>query len=352
MSVTSVDKAQKAATGHAKSDEVTYDAPYIVKVSSAADGPATIFAYLRANSSQPWLGRSFSYGNDSDVSAICKEISQPQRAKGHDGLWTFDAKYSTKLDSSDQKPDNNGEPTDVPMDWRPEVRVSRATHEQPCDKAIYRGGFLHAIPIATIGLSYCPMNSALQVYDPPLVKDFSRLTFSCRFWRQFYNADQAQMLFDSVNSDAVTFQSYIPIIGTFGQYTLKVGDIRGNPQRESRELFGVRVMLDYYEIEMEVQYNRDGWREKVVDRGNRRIIQEGQLDGFGGSISMTDIISGKQAPNAVILGKDGHPVASPILLDGAGNALVDNRNPIQITWQKYVELFYSADPYLQTFFTF
>ena len=351
MSVTSLEKVQKAASGSAKSDEVTYEAPYRIKLSSAAEGPATIFAYLRATPTAPWLGRTFSYGSDADASATCREISQPQREKGSTEVWLFTAKYSTKLEGSDQKPDNNGDPSGWPPDWRPEVYVSWAQHEQPCERAKYRGGFLHAPAKFTVGTEYIPQNSAFEIYDPPLTMDFSRATFRCRFWREFYNQDVATNLIDAVNNDDVTWQNYIPIIGSCARLTLKCANVPGHPKRESREhpTLG-RVMLDYYEIDVELQYKRDGWRDLVVDRGMRRKAEAGDPDGRGGTISLTDLIGGVP-PNAAIVGIDGFPVNGPVLLNGAGEAKdAADRVPIYITWQKYQEITYPADPYLSLFF--
>jgi hypothetical protein len=351
MAVTSIDPVAKAATGHVTSQETTYEAPYRIKVSDPGDGPATIFAYLSAAAAPtPWIGRTFAYGNDTDTSATCREITSPTREKGSHEVWLFSAKYSNKVDGDDQKPDSNGEMTSDPLEWRPEVRITWAQHEKPCYKAKYRGGFTHAPALFTAGEEYAPQNSALEIFDPPMIKDFSRATFSCRMWRQYYNATVAGAIIDVVNNTTETFHSYIPIIGSFAQYTLKVVDVQGNPHREMRQIGGMAVMLEYYEITVEVQYNRDGWREKIVDRGMRRIAQAGDPDGRGGTISLTDLIDGTP-PNAAIVGVDGFPLNNPVLLDGAGNPKeATDRTPVIVTWQKYDEQSFTADPYLGAFF--
>lgn len=352
MSVTSVETVQRAATASCKMDEVTYEAPYRIKVSSANDGPGTIFTYLRANG--PWLGDGFAYGSDSDPSATLVEWSNPTRERGSDSVWLATARYSNKL-SSGQKPDTNGEPTDWPLDWRPEMSISWAQHEVPCETAIYRGGFTHVPARFVDGDEYAPQNSAFEIFDPPLMKDFSRATLRCRFYRAVYNFGVAQALMDLVNKNAATFQPYLNVLGGVGPRTLKVSNVQGSPRRENREhpTFGYRVWLDYFEIEIEIQYKRDGWRDEVVDRGMRRSVKPGDPDGFGGTISLTDLVDGKVAPNRAIHGVDGMPISGPVLFDGQGDALqATDRTPRKITWQKYGEESYVANDYLGVFFTF
>jgi hypothetical protein len=82
----------------------------------------------------------------------------------------------------------------------------------------------------------------------------------------------------------------------------------------------------------------------------RRKAEAGDPDGRGGTISLTDLIGGVP-PNAAIVGVDGFPVNGPVLLNGAGEAKdAADRVPIYITWQKYQEITYPADPYLSLFF--
>jgi hypothetical protein len=352
MAVTAVETMQLAATASAKMDEVTYEAPYRIKVNSALDGPGTIFSYLRANG--PWLGDGFSYGADTDTSATLTEWSNPTREKGSDSVWIATARYSNKVGGG-QKPDTSGSPTDWPLDWRPEMHISWAQHEVPCETAIYRGGFTHATPRFTLGNEYAPQNSALEIYDPPLVKDFSRATLRCRMFRELYNFGVASALLDLVNKNSATFQPYLNVLGGVAARTLKVSNVQGTPKRENREhpTYGYRVWLDYFELEIEIQYRRDGWRDNVVDRGLRKIVEPGAADGFGGTFSLVDLAAGNIAPNQAIKGPDQQPISGPVLLDGAGNPKqVTDRVPVTIQWQKYGEESYVANDYLGAFFTF
>lgn len=343
--------AQRAANGRATAGEVTYEAPWQITVDSATDGPAAIFAYLRSTSSAPWLGRPFSYGGDTDAAATCREITGPKRSAGHDKLWTFEARYSTAVEGRDSRPNSSGDPTDWPLDWRPEVYVSWAQHEKPCETAIYRGGFTHAVQRFVEGQTYAPQNSAFEVYDPPLMKDFSRATFRCRFWAQLYDMAVAGEMIDGVNEGATTWDTGTKIFGGFGPRTMKVADVQGQPKREFREHGSSRVWLDYMEIDVELQYNRDGWRDQVVDRGLRKAIEPGDADGFGGTFSLVDLLAKKAPPNAAIVGVDGHPLSGPVLLNGAGAPKdASDRTPVLITWQKYREFSFLAHPYLGRFF--
>lgn len=353
MAVVSITEAQKAARCSVTSDEVTYECPYIVFVDSASDGPGVINTWLRAGNG-PWAGSTYSYGGDSDPAAVLREWSQWQRAPGHDKLWTATARFSTKQDDDQAKPNNDtGDPTDWPLDWRPTVDASWAAHEEPCWKAVYRSGFTHAIERFTAGQSYTPQNSAYEIYDPPLMRDRSRATFQCRMWRELYNSDMAGSIIDWVNKTPTRWRAGLNIIGGFAPYTLKIADVRGNHKRESRENkeLGMRVVLDYHEILIEVQYRRDGWRENVPDRGFRRIINEGDPDGHGGTVSFTDLLSAKMAPNREIVGIDGVAPKTPVLLDGAGNPKgAADRTPVEIVWSKYDEESFNTNVYLSYFF--
>ena len=346
MAVTSKSTMQRAATASAKMDEVTYEAPWRFKVSDPLDGPGAIFTYLRTNG--PWFGDSFSYGNDTDNAAKLVEWSSPTRERGSDSVWVAVAKYTTRVDQDQQKPDTNGDPTDWPLDWRPEVSVSWAQHEKVCQKARYRGGFTHAPARFTQGEFYTPQNSALEIFDPPLMMDLSRATFRITFWRDVYNMGTASSLIDVVNEKTVAWRTFTKIIGGCGPYTLKCADVQGSPKREAREhpTLG-RVLLDYMELVVELQYNREGWRDKINDRGLRRIVQAGDDDGFGGTVSLVDLLAQQAPPNRALLGIDGHPVSGPVLLDGAGNPKqATDRVPVEVTWQKYDEASYVANDYL------
>lgn len=353
MAVVSIHETAKAARCSVTADEVTYEAPYRVKVSLATDGPGIINQWLRAGNG-PWSGSTYDYGGDSDPAATLREWSQWQREPGSDTVWTATARYSTKQDAGQVRPSNDtGELTDFPPDWRPVVDVSWAGHEEPCYKAVYRSGFTHDPPLFVAGQSYAPQNSALEIFDPPLMKDRSRATYQCKLWREIYNSQQAGQMIDLVNKTPCKWRSGMNIIGGFAPYTLKVADVRGVNKRDSREVkipgtsTKQRVFLEYYEITIELQWRRDGWREKIVDQGFRRIVNAGDDDGHGGTVSLTDLLNGKMAPNRAIEGLDGIVPKTPVLLNGAGVPKQQtDRTPVEITWSKYDEESFNIDQYL------
>lgn len=73
----------------------------------------------------------------------------------------------------------------------------------------------------------------------------------------------------------------------------------------------------YWRVTWEIKYRADGWRKRLLDQG---FLAKDDTDPEAGD--------GTQAPNKVIVGKNGLPLNGPVLLDGAGNPLAEGGTPI------------------------
>jgi hypothetical protein len=145
-------------------------------------------------------------------------------------------------------------------------------------------------------------NSAIEYFDPPIEIDDSRpqLTITRNF--PSFNAALAIDFQDAINDG--------PFLG-FPKGTVKVAGISASSQTENN--------FFYWQVSVEFQIRRDGWKLEVLDQGRSERI-DGKLkpiwqrDGNGNHI-------------------ENLPVADPVPLDKAGRELL---NPTPDT-VKYME---------------
>lgn len=350
MSVTALQLHWHGATGDATADKVEYSAVYRVTTDSTATGPAAIFAYMRGLGI--WLGSAYDYGGDSDSSAYCDRVSQPRHVDGSANIWELTLHFSTKAPNKGQGVDIDGNPTNDPLDWRPEVWTSGSLTSQPVSEATYIGGFLHAPAKFNSGDKIPVQNSAgTLVDDPPLEEEVPIQRIYVRTRAGLYDLGWAGTYLGRINTDAIKCDARLPFVGSFAIRTLKIADIQTQMKRESIERGGVRIVDDYVEITIELHHNPRGWRQVLVDAGPNRLIEAGAPDGKGGTISLTEILAG-QAPAARIIDPtNGLPVDGNVLLDGAGQP---NQGvppvPVKITWQTQEQRVFALIPYLSDAF--
>jgi hypothetical protein len=135
------------------------------------------------------------------------------------------------------------------------------------------------------------------------------------------------------------------VYGTWDKYTLKVHNIQESPKRDSFEVAGTRYTVDYFEVEVELHWRRDGWREAVSDRGISRHVFPGGPDGRGGTFSQTDFPAGVPGV-AAILDANLQPIAHPVPLDGAGQPLAAGQPHKFITYGLYPEIDPTYSPHI------
>ena len=77
--------------------------------------------------------------------------------------------------------------------------------------------------------------------------------------------------------------------------------------------------------------------ERYVAIGDSTVEGLDDPDGRGGMISANDLVNGT-APVRRLLDIDGTPISEPVLLDGKGGVLGDKKDPVYITYAKYLEV--------------
>lgn len=347
MAVTSLQLHWHGATGDATAEKVEYSAVYRVTTNSTATGPAAIFAYMRGL--DIWLGSSYDYGGDSDSTAYCDRVSQPRHVDGSANIWELTLHYSTKGANKGQGVDIDGNPSDDPLDWRPEVWTSGSLISSPVSEAKYLGGFLHVPAKHVVGDVIMVQNSAgTPVEDPPLEEEIPIQRVYIRTRQATYDVSWAENQLGKINFGAVKVNPALPFVGKWAAKTLMISEVQAQPKRESIERGGVRVVADYVEVTVELQHNPRGWKQVLVDMGPDRLIEAGVPDGKGGTVSPGDILNGC-APAARVLDPiNGLPVEGNVLFDGAGQPQQDAPIvPVKITWQTQGERIFDLVPYLK-----
>ena len=319
------------------------------RLTTSSEGPITIWNHFKLN--RPYFGDIYQVGDvESDAGSYLQEMDTPERAKGAENIWTTTLHYKPLTDDSKVQPhkDGSGALTTNPLDFRPKVSIAYAGHTKPVEKATYRAGFLHVPELVAADTVRPITNSNLvEPFDPPFEKDQSRKVIRIRLNTLYFRDDHADSYIDSLN---LTTLNWAPeLAGTvaglpwgitretsYAPYTLKVANITASPRRESFEISDVRYDVEYYEVEVEIHYDRDGWRIEALDRGLHRGAQPGDPDGRGGSLSLTDAPAGVPLI-AAIVDNDGLAVNHPVLLNGAGQPLRDLTAPVFITYSQYRE---------------
>lgn len=293
--------------------------------SSLNDASQVVLAF-NAASGTPSLGSPL----PENALSILKSMAA-DRADGTLDAWYVRLSYSPADDEREERPDENGNMTAVPSDWRDEIDTGTMQITVPVEKAIYRGGFVGvAGALKAVGELMIPMNSAFVPFDPGLEKEVGITTYRVTKFRDSYSGATMAARRNKVNSDNVVFNKpAYKLTDTWAPRTARIVSAGGQ--------FQVNGDQAYWRHVYEVHINPDGWREDVVDRGLSARAMPGDPDGQGGTISMATFKNGQPAARA-LLDWDLVPLTEPILLNGDGQPLGAGLPPVYITYQKYDEV--------------
>lgn len=131
-------------------------------------------------------------------------------------------------------------------------------------------------------------NSALDQFDPPLMRDRSMPLLTIEWFQTTYRYDLAVMVKDAVNQN--TWYG-------FNEGVVKVLDIQPTPLWHP-------IKGRIFHVVWQFGMNPEGWQPKVLDAGTRQLVADGS-----GGYSWQNIVVGNGETNC------------PSLLDGAGSAL-------------------------------
>lgn len=330
MAVTSVSLYRNGTSGGRTNDgKVKYSAEYLVATDTVQDQTAKICDYFRDSGNLPYLNKPYSYGNDSDPSAVCTSIS-PKRQPNSQTSWIVTFEYATPEGSSNnneppdrKEPDNNGNLTNDPTRWREQWNMGFTQISVPVESAIHISG-IEGMPE---GKFTAPCNSAGEPFLPPIETDQDIAVM-----RRSYYVDQWIGSFVDFYQGAIN-QNAIAAIGngfsmnwTAEPYQLRCKNIGGSLEWINN--FG------WWRIDIEWWKKRDTWDVWVADRGLNRRATIGEDTGRGSNYEQTDVVTGAPGGGPVraqiipILDVDGNPIRTPVFLDGGGRPLVSLTQPV------------------------
>jgi hypothetical protein len=306
-----------------------YTAVYKITSTSANVGPQQILSCPGL----PIPGISYyAASGDLDAQAICRRLT-PSRVDGR-LIWLVTASFATDPED-DKRRDEDGKPESDPYKWADQISLGGAQFQRPLEKAIYREGFKGGAAGETpAGKEGPPKNSAGVVFSPPFEIDDSRKVLRItKVVDKFPTSDWLKYQ-DAINSDTWTFnKKKLGFTHTFEKYTAKCQSIEGVLKVETTADGPIR----YWEVTYEIHGNKKGWRVELLDQGFHAAQRAGDDDGHGGTVSSSTVIAGQPRVRR-LMDPDGHPVSEPQLLDGDGQPLAANAEPVYITYSGYDEL--------------
>jgi hypothetical protein len=284
MAVTEVNEVHDRS-GSQEQSKTDFTRTYKVLVDDKRDGAAVIFAHPDVPSI---LSAYITTGDEIWSSALLR--SRTAKLLGgneNDGyLWNVECKYSTKGDGDEQE----GQENPILQPVQISIRTNRF------QKALEKDRAEPPVPIR---------NSAGQQFDPPPEFDDSRPALILRKNVSFFSLAWLEEYKDATNSD--------PYLG-FVKYFWKVSDITADRTFWDAPS-GQRFY--YWEVSMEIEGNDLlWWPSKIMDRGR---YQRG--------------VAGSLLP--IRTGADRRPVQDPVPLDGAGNDLAVDADPVYLEFDVY-----------------
>lgn len=327
-------------------DLAEYKASWRCYTDQPLDGPQKAIAYAQTHLGQ--VGSTYAVGNDSRPGCWLRTWEAHRDAKSLE-YWILTATYKDEAAGDESSKDAGGNPTDNPMDFRPEVEVQTVQYTRPCESAEYIEGFLatgrsHAMVNDQKRRPIC--NSALSIFDPPPERDDSR--WSIRIKRNMVGIDCDSVPTNCVNSAAVVF-NYRGVKKTVPKYCGKLRDFQASPRTHSKygDYVEVTMMFDVYDT-------ADGsWRFKILDRGFSARAMLLDPDGHGGTIyDNSAAFVEEAAPQRRLNDADGLPLSEPVLLNGDGQPLHTFKDPaapkesIYAIWKDYDEKDWNTWPIL------
>lgn len=293
--------------------ERSYEAKVRIFASLATDGPAGAYDYIVANLAA--LGDTYVFGTDFDTAAYLVSID-PQRVPKSVSPWQWIVTLRWKTKSADdQKEDEegeDGEKTDDPTRWKPEVKTGSVKVEEAVEDATYIDGY----GTVTEGLledrgDGPVVNSAMQPFDPPATRRRSLTTYT---FVTYTNAILADLqLRDTVNDDLVQFSARDEEF-SFPAYTAYLDDITYETVVVNEREYWRRSVILIIDEEKT-------FRPEYLDRGMHARAKDGDPNGSGGTYSAVDRPSGAIEFRPITDTETDEPITSPVPFDGEGQPI-------------------------------
>ncbi len=330
MAVTDVMLRFQGQTSDTTSKKRSYSSVYRVIVDDPLDGQTVV----ENAPGIPFYGAFYIAGNTVDPLAVCK-TKRAARVEGTRLVWDVEVQYETP-DGQDNKDDaknrdDDGKPSDNPLDWRDRWEWVGVKYTKPLEKATLAENLIPKV--RQMGVVGPPVNAAGTVFDPPAEMDDSRALLRITKFMKTFPSKLASEYRDAVNSDTVRIKK--PALDIMIEpYTAKLEPISGALQWWVR---ADGVQVPYCEVHFEIVM-RGTWRFNMLNRGYFRLLFPGAKDANGRELSPTDIIDGRVAQEA-IRNQDGSFSDVPAMLDFDGQPLPKtSQEPRYIPYIGYPEL--------------
>lgn len=320
----------------------TYTAPWFVETDGVRVAAKEVLDYVEAQGYGH--GSTYSYLDEAD-GGVFRTGAAPKRIDGALEQWLVTLTY-TVPDPEDEEQDEDGNPTDNPLDFR----MRHEWANIPYEVAAKHCWNYTAIPVAGTSSYNRPQdtpgpctNSAGVPFDPPPTK-----TEHIRVWRvtaylQDYDLGLLEQV-DKINTAPMKFHNdlitkynfeQVPGLTYFPTASVKLADVGAT--------FRVQNNVKYWEytLEWHIRFwgtltgQPRGWLEPMLDRGFARRAGAGDPDGRGGSDISSGDLEEAMARVTPIRDLDGSRVPEIILLDGAGQPATgdDEKNGVYLYYR-------------------
>jgi hypothetical protein len=318
-----------------------WSAPYLLTSDNPRDDGQTCVDFM--DTIGRGLSDTFRYADREDSTVWCKKVT-PTRIPNSVLHWQVVCEYSP-LEPKESSEDEDGNPTDDPMDWRYEISCGTQFFQTP----VWKAWNIDPMPHEGVGAGYqCPaetlgpvVNSAGIVYDPPLLRDTPETVLRISGnWPEYWAANltcYAGRINPSPLRWSVRLLTYYGFRDqVFPPYCVLCAAVTADYRRDN----GVSFWQYTYEWRIRERAStinpQDGFLETILDRGITRLAKGGSPDGKGGTISASDIKEG-MGINSPVRDVAGDRVPELVLFDGHGQPLqaADSKSspPVYFRWR-------------------
>ena len=320
-----------------------WSAPYILTSDNPRDDAKTCVDFM--DTIGRGLRATFRYGDREDAFSWCKEVS-PSRIPGSAHHWAVTCSYSPAEEQPPQeRPDEDGQPTDNPMDWRYEISSGTQFYQVP----VWKAWNVDAMPVGGTGAGYKrgantlgPVhNSAGVVYDPPLMREVPETVIRIsgnllEFWAAILQVNAG-----TINPFALSWSNRMKESYGFHEQSFQPHCVLcSSVTTDYRSENGIRYWRYTFEFRLRTPADsvnpQDGFLETLLDRGFTRLANVDAPDLTGDVYYAGDFKEG-MAQGEAVRGVDGQRVPEMMLLNGHGQPLTASDTftapPVYFRWR-------------------
>jgi hypothetical protein len=339
----------KAEGKTAGEERWTYTIVYQVETDDPQTPPQVVRDYFKRDTNLPYIGRVWRFNGKNDPGAVCSEMSLDYIEKSA-GRFRFEFTFTPieGKEPPEEKPGEDGEDTDDPLEWRKEISITNSQSSFPVEKAIFLGFNPANIvnPFLRPGMEVPVVNSAIVPFDPPPEKDMSFAILRIAWRQKDWDEGKAQGWRDLINDEhfTINWPAY-NFLFDCPKHRGRIKQFGGTSQYENN--------VQHWRVELEIWVHPISWIEELGDKGTVRRAAFGDPDGNGSVISSDSNIRHPGIPShKEILDVDGNPIMQPVLLDGNGQPMklnhADGGNkqlvPVYLRYQYYYDANFNKIP--------